>query len=81
MLARSCYISLKSTSDTTFYASHYPYIKCFAAVQNMASEALSQPCQDPALNDAAFQEMLENIDSRELSKYIYNTARMSVFNL
>ena len=36
----------------------------------MASEALSQPCQDPALNDAALQEMLEKIDSSELRKYI-----------
>ena len=47
----------------------------------MASEALSQPCQDPALDDAALQEMLENIDSSELRKYYYNTTRMNVFNL
>ena len=67
MFARLCYITLKSTSDAT-YASHLPYINRFAAVQNMASEALSQPCQDPALNDAALQEMLEKIDSSELSK-------------
>ena len=39
-------------------------------MQNMASEALSQPCQDPALNDAALQEMLEKIDISELRKYI-----------
>ena len=36
----------------------------------MASEALSQTCQDPALNDAALQELLEKIDSSELRKYI-----------
>ena len=36
----------------------------------MVSEALSQPCQDPALSDAALQEMLEKIDSSELNKYI-----------
>ena len=36
----------------------------------MASEALSQPSQDRAINDAALQEMLEKIDSSELRKYI-----------
>ena len=35
----------------------------------MASEALSHPYQDPALTDAARQEMLEKIDSSKLGKY------------
>ena len=38
-------------------------------MQNMASETLSQPYQDPTLNDAALQEMLERIDSSNLGKY------------
>ena len=45
------------------------FINLFAAVQNTASEALSHPYQDPALNDAALQEMLEKIDSSKLGKY------------
>ena len=37
-------------------------------MQNIAREASSQPCQDLALHDAALQEMLETIDSSDLSK-------------
>ena len=78
---RSYHITLKYTSDTTFHGFIITLYIFFIAVQNIASEASSQPCQDPALNDDALQEMLEKIDSLELSKYIYNTPRINVFNL
>ena len=50
-------------------------------METIASGASSQPCEEPALNDAALQEKLEKIDSSKLSKYIYNTPRMNVFDL
>ena len=39
-------------------------------METIASEASLRLCQDPSLNDAALQEMLEKIDTSELSKYI-----------
>ena len=52
-------------------------------MQNTASEASSHLYQDPALNDAALQEMLEMIDSSKLGKQsiIYNTPRINIFDV
>ena len=49
----------------------------------MASEALSHPYQVPALNCAALQKMLENIDSSKLRKYkhYYNTPKINIFDV